>query len=181
MKKLILIVIFAAWALPASLFADTAVITDLKVTRPPLTVSFNVKDAFSKNIEEAVRSGLPTSFNFIIELNRVNRVLPDEKVGRWEFRHTVKYDSLRNEYEIVLDEKPGKPVRTSDFDEMKGVMAACSGVIVAPAHLTPGSLYELRIKAAMDPLELPFLLNYVFFFLKFLNFETDWHVYTFTA
>ncbi len=181
MRKIIFIIMLAAWSFPANLFAETAVITDLEVARPPLTVSFKVKDAFSKNIEEAVRSGLPTSFNFIIELNRVNRVLPDERVGRWEFRHTVKYDSLRNEYEIFLDEKGGKPVRTRDFDEMKEVMAACSGVAVAPAHLAPGSLYELRIKAAMDPLELPFLLNYIFFFLKFLNFETDWHVHTFTA
>lgn len=181
MKKLIFLIMFAACIFPSKLLADTAVITDLEVTRPPLTVSFKVKDAFSKNIEEAVRSGLPTSFNFIIELRKVNRVLPDEKVGRWEFRHTVKYDSLRDEYEIALDETGGKPLRTRDFGEMKGMMSACSGVIVAPAHLMPGSPYELRIKASMDPLELPFLLNYVFFFLKFLNFETDWHVYNFTA
>ncbi|WKZ31701.1 MAG: DUF4390 domain-containing protein [Thermodesulfobacteriota bacterium] len=181
MKKLILVLVFAVWVFPASLLAETPLITGLEVSRPPLTVSFKVKDAFSKNIEEAVRSGLPTSFNFIIELRKVNRFLPDEKVGRWEFRHTVRYDSLRNEYEVVLDEQGDKTVRTRDFEEMKRVMAACSGVIVAPAHLIPGSLYELRIKAAMDPVELPFLLNYIFFFLKFLNFETDWHVHAFTA
>ncbi|HBG45610.1 MAG TPA: hypothetical protein DDW94_01310 [Deltaproteobacteria bacterium] len=175
MKKLIILV-FSIWLLPLQVMAGTATITDVSVTRPPLKVSFHVKDAFSKDIEEAVKSGLPTSFNFIVEINRVNRLLPNENTGRWEFRHTVKYDSLRDEYEITLDETGERPVKIKDFGEVKRLMSSCSGVTIAPAHLKPGQEYELRIKAEMDPVELPFLFNYVFFFLELLDFETDWHV-----
>ena len=180
MKKLIIALVFSIWLLPIYALAEPAMISGVAVTKPPIKLSFNVKNAFNKDVEGAVRSGMPTSFVFKVELNRVNRVLPDELVGECEFRHTVKYDSLRDEYEISLDETGEKPVRTKDFNEMKSLMTSCSGVTVAPAHLLPGAQYELRIKAQMDPVDLPFLLNYVFFFLKFWDFETDWYVHAFT-
>lgn len=180
MKKLTLLIFaFCVWLVPAFASAEPAMISGVVVTKPPIKLSFNVKNAFNRDIEEAVRSGMPTSFVFQVELNKVNRVLPDELVGQWEFRHTVKYDSFRDEYEVSLDET-GEEVRTKDFNEMKSLMTSCSGVTVAPAHLMPGQPYELRIKAQMDPVDLPFLLNYVFFFLKFWDFDTDWHVHAFT-
>jgi len=179
-KKLITAIFILVWTLPACALAEPAMISGVVVTKPPIKLSFVVKNAFNRDVEEAVRSGLPTSFVFKVELNKVNTVLPDELVGQWEFRHTVKYDSLRDEYEVSLDETGEKPVKTKDFGEMTSLMTSCSGVTVAPAHLLPGARYEIRIKAQMDPVDLPFLLNYVFFFLKFWDFETDWHVHPFT-
>lgn len=178
-KTLLIILISAICLLPRLAQAADAFISDVTVTRPPINVSFQVKGAFSKDIEEAVKSGLPTSFNFLIELEKVNSIFPNDRVGRWEFRHTVRYDSLRDEYEIALDET-GERVRTRDLSEMKTLMASCAGVPVAPAHLVPGQPYVIRIKAELDTIELPFFLNYMLFFLKFLDFETGWHVHAFT-
>jgi len=179
-KKLIALFIFFVCFAPAAAFAQAASITNFALSRAPLKVSFKVDGAFSKDIEAAVQSGLPTSFNFIIRLDKLNRFLPNEKVGSWEFRHTVRYDSLRNEYEITLDESGGKTLKVKDQQEMKRLMATCEAVSIEPAHLVKGSSYRMRVKAELDSIDLPPILNYVFFFLEAFDFETPWHLHEFT-
>jgi hypothetical protein len=180
MKKLIAILIISVWLLPAVALAQVASINNFALSKPPLKVSFQVDGAFSRDIEEAIQSGLPTSFNFMIKLEKLNTVFPNEKVGSWEFSHTVKYDSFRDEYELTLDETGGKPFKVTDPQEMKRLMASCINVSVEPAHLVAGENYRLRVKAELDSVDLPFLLNYVFFFLEAFDFETEWLDYAFT-
>jgi hypothetical protein len=180
MKKLIALLMISAWLLPAVALAQVASITNFAATNPPLKVSFQVDGAFNTDIEEAIKSGLPASFNFFIKLEKVNSVFPNESVGEWEFRHTVKYNSLHDEYELTLDETGGKPLKIKNTEEMKKLMASCTAVSVEPAHLVPGANYRLRVKAELDSIDLPFILNNVFFFLEAFDFETDWHYYDFT-
>lgn len=179
MKKLIALLIISVWLLPAAAFAQVASITDFALSKPPLKVSFKVDGAFNKDIEEAVKSGLPVSFNFIIKLEKVNTFF-NESVGQWEFRHSVKYNSLHNEYELSFDEKGGKPFKVKDPEEMKRLMASCDSVAVEPAHLVPGENYRVKVKAELDSIDLPFILNYMLFFLEAFDFETDWHYHDFT-
>lgn len=180
MRKLFALILFSALFLPAAALAQVASITDFAVSVSPLKVSFKVDGAFSRDIEEAVRSGVPASFNFIIKLDKVNRFFPNERVGEWEFRHTVKYNSLRDEYEIALDETGGQPFKVKDAEEMKRIMASCKEVQVQPAHLVPGELYRLWVKAELDSIDLPSPLGKVLFFLEAFDFETDWLYYDFT-
>ena len=180
MKKLIALLMISVWLLPAAVLAQVASITDFALSRPPLKVSFQVDGAFNSDIEEAIRSGLPASFNFIIQLEKVNTFSPNENIGRWEFRHTVKYNNLHDEYELALDEAGGKPFKVKNTEEMKMLMASCTNVAVEPAHLVPGGNYRLKVKAELDSIELPVILNYMFFFLEAFDFETDWHYHDFT-
>ena len=46
---------------------------------------------------------------------------PDKAVEKWTFKHTVKYDNLKEEYEITLEEL-NEVIRTKDFVEMKRLM-----------------------------------------------------------
>ncbi|MBI5903779.1 MAG: DUF4390 domain-containing protein [Deltaproteobacteria bacterium] len=167
---------------PAVSFCEDARIDEVVVSAPPaLKVSFKVKDAFTPDIEEAVRSGIPTSFNFIIELDRVRPLFFNETAGTWVFRHTVKYDSLKDEYEVSLDEADGGAVRTKDFREMQRLMTTCSSIPLIPGSLlSRGGGYELRIMAQLRTAELPFMLDYVLFFIRFRDFKTDWYTYRFT-
>ncbi len=145
-----------------------------------LKVSFQVKDAFTAEIEEAIKSSIPTSFYFIIELSRVNKAWFDEEAGKWEFKHTVKYDSLKEEYEILSEEKDGEVVRTKELQVMKDVMTTGLNIILStPTQLKPGNEYELKIKAELKTVRLPFLLNYMFFFAKLWDYKTEWHVHRF--
>jgi hypothetical protein len=54
-------------------------------------------------------------------------------------------------------------------------MASIEGVEVRPANpLKSGSRAELRIKAELDPVKLPF--NPLFFFASLWDFKTKWHI-----
>ncbi|HHL40963.1 MAG TPA: DUF4390 domain-containing protein [Deltaproteobacteria bacterium] len=176
------LVVAAAWCDAA---AAQARLDDVKVsTDPPFTVSFAVSDAFNDDLVEAIRSGIPTTFTYVAELHRLNTLWFDEPVQSWTFRHTVKYDTLKEEYEVTLGEKPGEEpgskVRTRDFDEMKRLMATVDDVALRPEHkLEEGASYELRLMARLNAVDLPGILDYIFFFVKFWDVETDWYVHGF--
>ncbi|MBI5233144.1 MAG: DUF4390 domain-containing protein [Deltaproteobacteria bacterium] len=155
---------------------------DVKVsTAPSLNISFIVKDAFTDDIEEAIKSGIPTSFTFISKLYRIRGFWLDSDMGTWVFRHTVKYDTLKEEYEIIMEEKGVNSIRTKDFSEVKILMTTVEAVLLTPAPaLEQGRDYELRLMAELDTINLPFFLDYMLFFVKFWDFETDWFSYRFS-
>jgi hypothetical protein len=75
-----------------------------------------------------------------------------------------------------LPEQNKEEVNTKDFDEAKELMADVVALKVARLdELKRGLIYQLRMKAELDKIELPFYLNYVFFFLSLWDFETDWY------
>lgn len=167
---------------PAASAAGEPRVDDVSVERDsPLLVSFVVKDGFNSDIEEAINSGIPTSFNFRVELDRVRGLWFDKHSGSWRFRHTVKYDTLKEEYEVTLEERGGKVFRTGDYREMMRLMTTVARYSILPERpLIPGRDYNLRIKAELHTIKMPFLLDYVLFFLKFLDVETEWYTHRFT-
>ncbi|MBI5810564.1 MAG: DUF4390 domain-containing protein [Deltaproteobacteria bacterium] len=183
MKKLIsgLILVIVA-VLPGKGFCGDPLISEVAVsTEPDIRLSFVVREAFSRDIEEAIKSGAPTTFTFKVEMNRIRPAWFNEDVARWEFRHTVKYDTLKEEYEITLDESGPEPTRTKDLNEMKRLMSSGSSIPIETSRpLQKGENYEVRLKAELRTIKLPFLLDYVLFFVKFWDFETDWHTHRFS-
>lgn len=167
------------------LSADDPSITGLSVSDTDgLKVSFSVMDAFTKEMEDALKSGLPIAFTFNVELDRVRSVWIDEGLGAWEFRHVVRYDTLKDEYVVSQGGVNGNGesgVRTKDFNEMKKIMSALTGARITPAKtLIAGESYELRAKATLKAVTLPFFLDHVLFFVKAWNLETDWFSYRFS-
>ena len=141
-----------------------------------MQVSFEIKNAFTKEIEEGIKSGMPTSFTFFVELYRKQGFWFDETLASQIFRHTVKYDTLKEEYEIILEEKPQNIIRIKDIEQTKKIMASSENISIKPAYaLKKGEQYQLRIKATLDAVNLPFPLNYMLFFVSFWNYETAWY------
>ena len=168
-----------------SFAAQDATLVGLSVSgSEPLKVSFTVQDAFTKEMEDALKSGLSIAFTFNVELDRVRGMWIDEGLGEWEFRHVVRYDTLKDEYVVSREEANGNGesgVRTKDFNEMKEIMSALTLAHIAPAKaLIAGESYELRAKATLKTVTLPFFLDHVLFFVKAWNIETDWFSYRFS-
>ena len=183
MKKTILLIITVLLlAVSSPAYSSDAAISGVTIARESdFKINFLVENAFNKDIEEAIKSGVPTSFTFIVKLFRVNDGWFDDEIGRWEFRHTVKYDTFKEEYEVTLDEKGGPSIRTKDISEMKRVMAAGDAVTLNPVmRLARGQSYQIKIMAELRTVKLPFLLDYMFFFVKLWDFETGWYTGTFT-
>ncbi|MBI5875476.1 MAG: DUF4390 domain-containing protein [Deltaproteobacteria bacterium] len=142
-------------------------------------VSFEIKNAFTKEIEEGIKSGIPTTFTFFVELYRKQGLWFDETLANMTFRHTVRYDNLKEEYEILLEEQPQNVIRVKEIGQAKKIMASSDNIIVKSA-LKKGETYQLRIKATLDPVSLPFPLNYMLFFVSFWSYETAWYEKEFT-
>jgi hypothetical protein len=179
-KKLLFTIIFLL-TLTASVNAEDARLEDVKVVHSPgLKVSFVVKGAFKEGILKAIKSGIPTSFTFIIRLHRSKTLWFDELIGTWKFRHTVKYDALKEEYEVFLDENKGA-LKTKDLKQMKTLMVTGDDIEIKPSpHLAEGAVYKLGLKAELDTIKLPFFLDYILFFVKLWDFETDWYTHSFS-
>jgi hypothetical protein len=175
-----LITIVFVLTLTASANAEEARLEEVRVFySPDLRVSFVVKGAFKEGIVEAINSGIPTSFTFIVKLQRKKKLWFDEHAGTWKFKHTVKYDALKEEYEVTLDENRGT-FKTKDLNEMKTLMVTGDNIAISPSwHLKKGSVYRLALKAELDTIKLPFFLDYILFFVKLWDFETDWYTHTF--
>ena len=168
-----------------SFAAQDATIVGLSVSgSEPLKVSFTVQDAFTKEMEDALKSGFPIAFTFNVELDRIRGMWIDEGLGAWEFRRVARYDTLKDEYVVSQGGVNGNGesgVRTKDFNEMKEIMSALTLAHIAPAKaLIAGESYELRAKATLKTVTLPFFLDHVLFFVKAWNIETDWFSYRFS-
>jgi hypothetical protein len=164
-------------------FAQEAGLTNIIVTntRDDLLVYLNVEGAFSEKIREAILSGVPVSFSFFITLNRVRNLWMDKQIADITITHRIKYDSLKKEFTVTRSWENGKPVVTPSFEEARNLMAEVDSLKVVPlGELEKGKHYQMRAKAELSKLTLPFYLHYVFFFVSLWDFETDWYTIDFS-
>ena len=55
-------------------------------------------------------------------------------------------------------------------------MADFSGIVATPiSSLEKGKNYYLEMKIKIDKVRLPLHMEYIFFFVSFWDFETDWY------
>ncbi|MFH2012155.1 MAG: DUF4390 domain-containing protein [Pseudomonadota bacterium] len=171
---ILLVVLF----LPANAFCKKAIIKDVIVTNTPkdLLVYFSVGGCFTPKMEEAIFNGVPTTFTFFIKLYRPRSFWFDKPLAAISVKHTIVYNNLRNEFTVTLNSIDKKELIFKDFFEAKKAMADVNGIPVIPMScLKKNNKYYINMKAELDPIKLPFFLDYVLFFVSLWDFETDWH------
>lgn len=149
-------------------------------TRDDLLIYLTVEGAFRENMETAISSGVPATFSFFVNLYQTRSFWFDKNISELKILHTIKYDNLKNEY-IVERSWDGRHQRVVKFfDEAKKLMAEIDSLkIVELNRLEKGSQYQIRAKAQLSKLTLPFYLHYVLFFVSLWDFETDWYTIDF--
>jgi len=158
--------------------AKEARLSDIIVTntRDHLLSYFNVRDCFTEEMNRAIMNGISTKFTFIVKLYEIRSAWFDRKIADIKLTHAIEYNTLKNEFSLLLPEQNNKKVKTKDFDRAKELMADVVALkVVRLNRLKRGVHYQLRMKAELDKIELPFYLNYVLFFLSLWDFETDWY------
>ncbi|MBW2656045.1 MAG: DUF4390 domain-containing protein [Deltaproteobacteria bacterium] len=170
--------------LPSIAFSEeTAVIENIKLanTRDDRLSYFDVKQAFTPKINQAVLNGIPTTFSFYITLYKTGDSWFDKKISDIRIKSTLKYNTLKKEFSILRPWKNEKAVITPSFEEAKSLMTEMDNLTIIPLNqLVKGNEYQLRIKAELDKITLPLSLHTVFFFVSFWNFETNWYLINFT-
>ncbi len=163
---------------PELSLAKEARLSDIIVTntRDHLLVYFDVRDCFTEEMNKAIMNGISTKFTFIVKLYEVKNTWFDRKMADIKLTHNIEYNTLKNEFSLFLQEQNDKRVKIKNFDEAKKLMSEVVALkVVRLDRLNRGVHYQLRMKAELDKIELPFYLNYVLFFLSLWDFETDWY------
>jgi len=171
--------IYACLLTPGLAWGQDARITDVIVTntRDDLILYFKVEGCFTEDLQQAILSGVPTTFVFMASLVRVRNFWKDKNLASLQLRHTVKYNNLKNEFVITRSEDDGRCIVVNSLGEAKIIMAEVENVKIAKLNgLERNHRYQVRIKAELSKITLPFYLHYVFRFFLFLwDFETDWY------
>jgi len=167
---------------PFFAFAIDVQISGIRVTETTddLLLSLKVEGAFNEKLEEAVLNGIPATFSFFINLNRVRTAWADEQIVELNVTHSLKYHNLKNHYIIKKSWQDNKPVITDSFDEAKKIMSEINDLkVISLKNLRKDNRYQISAKAELDKVKLPFILNYILFFASLWDFETEWHSYEF--
>jgi Domain of unknown function (DUF4390) len=178
----------AAWVLclvifvSQTAFAQDARLTNVIVTntRDDLLLYLSVDGAFTEKIKEAVLSGVPVSFSFFADLQEVRTLWFDAGIADVDVTHTIKYDNLKKEFTITRSWESGPPPVVQSFEEAQRLMTEIDSLKVVPlGRLEKGTRYQIRAKAELSKLTLPFYLHYVLFFVSLWDFETEWYTIDF--
>jgi len=166
------------WIFPLSAFCQKASIKDLNIkeTNGAWKVSFDVENCFTEKMEEAIQSGIPTTYTFYIHLYQKRGWWKDRKVASHEFHHTGQYHPIQKVYQVTLEENHSSLVASS-LEEAKRLMSKVEELeIRSSSPLESKTPTYFRIKAELDPVRLPLHLEYLFFFVSLWDFKTDWHI-----
>jgi len=164
-------------------YAQDASLTNIIVTntRDDLLVYLKVEGAFREKMKKAVLSGVPTTFSFFISLYKERNLWLDEEIADIKVAHTLKYNNLKKEFIVKRSWESSDPIITQSFEEAQKLMAEIDSLkIVSLDTLEKGGHYQIRTKAELSKLTLPYYLHYVFFFVSLWDFETDVYTIDFT-
>jgi hypothetical protein len=134
--------------------AEAAEIVDLipLIKNDKVRVSFVMSEAFSEEVERAIASGLPVSFNYTVELKKVRTLWLNQKLTTRSLQTTVSYDNLAQRYKVSL-ELDGQILLTqvlADPEAMRRFMTRFENLeLFSTSLLEPNGEYYLRVKGVI--------------------------------
>jgi|WetSurMetagenome_2_1015567.scaffolds.fasta_scaffold97473_2 hypothetical protein len=171
------LILFTPFVFTPRLSAENAGIRDLFVSNNAnhVLIYARLTNCFTKEIEEAILAGVPTTFTILLDLYQERSYWMDKRLVRMTISHTIKYDNVKKLFLVSIH---GEREATAfpDFESAKRVMADLNGVPIAQLKTLKRNEYHyVQIKAKLDKVRLPLHLEYVFFFVSLWDFETDWY------
>lgn len=177
--KFFAVFLLIAAAAPAELCAKEARLADMVAanTRDNLLFSAKVEGAFTEKMNQAILNGISTSFTFIIVMEKINPLLiPNKTIAEHKVTHTVKYEAIKKRFTVKRSWEDNRALTTDSFEEAQKWMSEIKSLPIASIEkLQEGKRYRISARAELNKVELPFYLDYIFFFVSLWDFKTDWH------
>lgn len=117
-------------------------------------VSFELADGVTADVQEAIRSGLPTSFSYDIELRRGTPAWFDRTIASMTVTATVRFDNLTRRYQMsrTVDGRIEDARPTEDARAVTAWMTRFERVPVSPTEvLEANGEYYVRVRAHTHP------------------------------
>lgn len=145
----------------------------IKNTRDNLEIDLTTQGVFTKDMQEAVISGIPVRFSFLILLYEVKDFWFDRKLTGMKTFHKIQYDALKKKFEINRDWEQRGSRRVKNLDEARVLMSEISGLqVISATRLKRGEHYQLKVKSELGD------KKYLFSGFPW-EFETDWYTINF--
>ena len=148
----------AAVGVLVTVAAATLVAADVRVTTlvadGQVYASFTVPSAYSSDARDVVKSGLPLSCVFAVELKRSTALWFDRTIASATVMSSVKFDTLTGTYQVSKeqDDKVIWSDRTDQEDQMRTWLTAFDRVaIAARAPLEPNAEYYVQVRLHVTP------------------------------
>jgi len=112
-------------------------------------VSFDLTDAFSSDVRDAIQSGLPTTFSYDIELRR-ETTLFDRIVASMTIEASVRFDNLTRRYQMsrTVDGRVEDARPTEDPDTVRRWLTHFEQVPLSnTSALETNGEYYVRVRA----------------------------------
>jgi hypothetical protein len=139
--------------LASQAFAQAIRITPL-AREDRLLVSFEVTEAFTDDLREAIESGLPTSFAYDVELRRATPLWVDRLVSSARVSATVRYDNLTRRYHVTVTHD-GRVELTEVTEDEAAVQRLVTSFqrlpLFSTRQLEVNADYYLRVRARTSP------------------------------
>lgn len=159
----------------------TFVDTILTTSEDDLLFFAMLKNSFSEQMVQGVKSGIPFQFSFFVTLEGVKENWPDQELMTMEFKHTLTYDTLKESYNVELEEKGHRVITSQYLSETQKIMGEINGLeIIALKDLQVDTTYKLKFRAVLNKKTLPMGLHKVTPFISWWDIETDWQEIEFT-
>jgi len=134
-------------------------------------VQFTLRNAFTPEMVEALKSGIEISFKTVVRVQRHHRNWFDATVGEITFSRSVRYDALSRVYRLN---------RGKDVELLPDIFTALAGMtryeVTVPLYheVTRGKKYRALVRTRLDKVGLSDPLRSIFFFSSLWDVETDW-------
>lgn len=140
-----------------------------------------LQNSFTEEMILGVKSGIPIQFSFFITLEGVKENWPDQELLSIEFKHTLTYDTLKEIYNVELEEKNHQIISSEYLSETQKIMGELNGIeLTGLNNLDADTTYKLRFRAVLYKKTLPMGLHKVTPFISWWDVETQWQELTFT-
>jgi hypothetical protein len=119
-----------------------------------ILVSFEMKDGFTRDIQDAISSGLTTTFTYDVELRRGAAVWLDRTVASARVTASVRYDNLTRRYQVARTQD-GRVEDTRIIEDIAVVQRWLTEFerlsLFSTAPLEPNADYYVRVRVRMRP------------------------------
>jgi hypothetical protein len=117
-------------------------------------VSFELSDGLTSDLQDAIQSGLPTTFSYEVELRHGSAAWFDRTIASLTITATVRFDNLTRRYQMsrTLDGRVEELQPTEDQAAMRRWMTRFDRVpLSATASLETNGEYYVRVRARTRP------------------------------
>lgn len=141
-----------------------------------LAVSTQLDEDFFSTVEDAIKSGIPTTFSFEIEIWSQHRLWSDKSIVSKAVDRIIRFNSLANEYQVVQRSDSLLWQRTTkSLQEVKDWTTTVEGIpLIELSELDPQQTYYIRTRATVTTEKSRSALKYMLFMIPWTGKKTSW-------